>query len=297
MNKNITLHSFYIPNEDCTPYIVKLFPGKYLFELWGASGGGGEYAGKGAYVCGLITLNITTKFYINVGGKGDEPIKSGLAVAGGCNGGGKGGTTIDKYYSGGGGGGGSDIRTSKDEYESRIIVAGGGGGGVSKEGKANGGDAGNLSGYDSQGFIQSLGGGKTNCKSYFQGKNGREGTDTSYGGEGGGGGGGGWYGGCASNNSGENTNSGGGGGSSYISGHPSFKIKNEKYQFTSYYILDGKQKMLSPEGIEEEGHSGDGFIRISGFTFYQNQTCNHKNKSKTFSLFLFIILLFPKNNL
>lgn len=103
--------------------------GRYLLEVWGASGAGndpastvlGSRGGKGGYSKGIIQLTRGTKLYAYVGGKG-------TGSAGGFNGGGDAGPT------GNGGGGATDIRliggvwNNASSLASRVIVAGGGGG-------------------------------------------------------------------------------------------------------------------------------------------------------------------------
>ena len=265
-----TLHSVFLPNNECSPNITELERGKYFFELWGASGGGiGENYGKGAYACGIITLNKEINLSIYVGTKGGDPVKAATNVFGGCNGGGNGGMSGGaEFYSGAGGGGATDIRVYSYDLDSRIIVAGGGGGGCSNiPTHGVGGDAGKIVGYDSTGSCNiSLGGGNDICLTKGQGQNGRDTSSTPWdGGEGGGGAGGGWYGGCTSKNIGQKSNSAGGGGSSYISGYPGLEA-NPNYLFSSYSIYDGRELFLSEKGIPERGHTGDGFVRISIIT-------------------------------
>ena len=51
----------------CSPYQVELSRGKYLFELWGAQGGGVD-GGKGGYTSGIISIFYPTTFYVLVTG-------------------------------------------------------------------------------------------------------------------------------------------------------------------------------------------------------------------------------------
>ena len=154
------------------------YTGTYKLELWGASGGNGQYSGisKGGYAYGNIALTKGDVLNIYVG-------RSYNGITGGYNGGGNGYNTYNYSY-GAAGGGGTDIRIGGTSINNRIIVAGGGGGGT----QYNVGGA----------------GGNSSAGSLFQG-----GTPTNAAG----GGGGGYRGGVAGN-----YGTAGGGGSSYIGG-------------------------------------------------------------------------------
>ena len=124
-----------------SPYEYSFRSGFYLFELWGADGGG-SWPGCGAYVSGTLKLETRTKFYIYIGQKGINGSYSAY------NGGGKG-------QSGGSSGGGStDVRLkggSWDDFESlksRIIVSGAGGGSQQSYYLSKGGNAGIFEGYE-----------------------------------------------------------------------------------------------------------------------------------------------------
>ena len=72
--------------------------GTYKLEVWGAQGGSGSFnnysndkAGYGGYSLGLISINLSSKIYINVGGAGGV-VNSINGSAGGYNGGGAGGS-------------------------------------------------------------------------------------------------------------------------------------------------------------------------------------------------------------
>ena len=258
------IHNFSFVN-DCKPYTISLDKGAYLFEAWGASGGTGDFGGKGAYIKAIINLQKTTSFYIYVGGKGGDSTQEKSILNGGCNGGGHGGdgwvssSSSYSYYSGGGGGGATDIRTSSS-IESRILVAAGGGG----SGGLNNGMTAFRGGYGGD-EIGGVGEGYEVTESYrvaatqesgyelFQGQNGRVGGRYSNGAEGGGGGGGGYYGGISPQFEGTESTCGAGGGSSYV---------NNKL-FYSYIMFNGNQTFPSPTGSLETGHSGDGFFRIT----------------------------------
>ena len=84
--------------DDCSPYTLSLGPGMYLFQVWGAAGGGWSNYGKGGYVEGRLTVTKLNTFYIYVGGQG----KSQNGSKGGgqsCGGGGRGGNggNYDNY--------------------------------------------------------------------------------------------------------------------------------------------------------------------------------------------------------
>ena len=92
---NISAHqvTFGYPCEGetkCSPYVLTLNPGRYIFEVWGAQGGGKntgtrfiKFGGKGGYSIGKTLLETPTTFYIYVGSSGTN--KTG---DGGFNGGG-----------------------------------------------------------------------------------------------------------------------------------------------------------------------------------------------------------------
>ena len=290
MNRTNVIHLSYQAKNDCSPYEIHLQKGHYLFELWGASGGGNN-GGKGAYVAGLITFFTKTVLYAYIGTKGENTDKKATSKKGGCNGGGSGGkSTSSSYYSGSGGGGATDIRLSPsfDAYTDSLIVAGGGGGSCGVDiAHGFGGDAGIYEGYDSTGYKISLGGGKETCMNFGYGMNGRDGTALSAGGEGVWGGGGGYFGGCAYQVQGANTNSGGGGGSSYVSGYPNME-RHKSFFFSFFNIQDGKQIFLSPDGKSEKGHLGDGFLRIS---YMPNMQTFMKNPLHSSCFYYFMILI------
>ena len=95
---------------------------KYMFELWGASGGGTN-GGKGAYLKAYSdqAYPVSQTLYVYVGGQGS-------GTTGGWNGG------ANSTGAGYGGGGASDISAvggewnDADRLQSRIIIAAGGGG-------------------------------------------------------------------------------------------------------------------------------------------------------------------------
>ena len=212
--------------EDCSIYSIILRPGRYLFQGWGASGGGIYNYGNGSYTEGELILSYKATFYVSVGGQGKEPANNTGAPSS-CGGGGAGGNGAlyeCKVRGGGYGGGGStDVRMEKDSILSRILVAAGGGGESGLY--IGGGDGGDITSktiscysdnYTSAGASQNSG------YSLFYGEDGRNGVEgTGSGSEGNGGGGGGYYGGNSSRSTAYHSSCGGAGGSSYISGHPS----------------------------------------------------------------------------
>ena len=260
-----------IDSSFCSPIEITLKRGKYLLEVWGASGGfseGQEYAytiGKGGFSRGILQLKSETKLLLNVGGSGKNgnPSISNL-IYGGYNGGGNATGTLV-----GSGGGASDIRIGTNSLHRRIIVAGGGGGleHTYSNGYAGaGGGENGIAGYE-ENFEQYSGGGGTQ---YGPGRHelstgspgfgfGGSTTESSTGA-----GGGGWYGGGASKADGGN----GGGGSGYVFNittkeyDPDFEL-DQNYFLTESYTIAGNQQFLSPFGDEETGHTGNGFIAIT----------------------------------
>ena len=208
--------------------------GSYTFELWGAQGGTGYYStqptpGKGGYTKGTITLEKGTKFYIYVGGQGQNASGVSINPKGGWNGGGDGRKSSDNDDCGSGGGGATDIRTVRvaDYYDitdtkdlsslsSRIMVAAGGGGAHSTS-TTNYTEGMNAGGLKVSGMLSTWTGtwtpNVTQTTGYAFGI-GQTGESVAHGGSGAGGG---YYGGqnqVISNLSGRAS-----GGSSYISGH------------------------------------------------------------------------------
>ena len=77
----------------CETYSFKLGPGRYLIEVWGASGGYNieSVVSKGGYSRGELILVKQTNFYAVAGDVGDSMIKNNnYKIKGGCNGGGDG---------------------------------------------------------------------------------------------------------------------------------------------------------------------------------------------------------------
>lgn len=235
--------------------------GRYILECWGAQGGyrsSATYGGKGGYSKGTITLTEKTPIYVYVGGSGNS---------GGSNGGFNGGGSRSNYP---GGGGGSDIRIGTDSLYARVIVAGGGGsdGASNKNGMYGGGSSG---GSASQNYGQGGGGGtQTSGGSGNEGSFGQGGVgkyqSSGYAGAGGGG----WYGGGGSTpDSSGDDDRGGGGGSGYVytassaSNYPNGCLLNSSLYLTDTQLSAGNQSFLAPNGVNETGHSGDGYCRIT----------------------------------
>ena len=262
---------------------VKLSPGIYSFECWGASGINFTSSkvsfpgGKGAYVFGKIRIDSPRVLFISVG---ECPKKN-----------------TENIFGGGGagefpGGGGSDIRLipgdSFESLKSRIIVAAGGGGSDSLE---EAGSGGGINGENSKNRF-SKGANQTSAGTgFYPGEFGKGGRKLIMPADGNGGGGG---------RSGKAVNNYvGSGGSSFISGHEgcdalSFEAKTESrfhagnpwhysgFVFFDTYMIDGGQIMPDIEGGSKIGNIGYGAIRIKKlstifvhyFSFQTNQTFN-----------------------
>ena len=228
--------------------------GTYTLECWGA---GHSQGGKSE---GDYHATKNQILYICVGGMGTQGVVAGLGV-GGYNGGGNGGWS-KYYYCGSGGSGATHIcledgvlKDLKNAYENNklLMVAGGQGGKVGP--------------YGTGGYGGGIEGGKPNClysvtnypvatqssgNAFGLGQTGRDGTANNGGYEGGGGGGGGLYGGYAPQALGPYTNHTGGGGSGYVNA----KLVNSK-------TIAGNETFLSPSGVSETGHAGNGAALIT----------------------------------
>ncbi len=266
--------------------------GNYKIECWGASGGGcttspTSLGGRGAYVAGTILLNQDEDMYIHVGQQGDV-INTAINEY----------VIKDIIYNNGGrtygriggwifcGGGATDVRFASGTWndpsglQQRIIVAGAGGGAITYHVSQNGGCAGGLTGYDGSlsgsDAIVATGGEQTRGGLNGRGSNIAMAERAGFGvvtyyspisdGSSGqmGGGGSGWYcGGTGGHGSG--TTGTGAGGSSYLSGYsgcPSHAL-GRSFISGTMIMKDGKKTFLSPSGISETGHSGNGYVRIS----------------------------------
>lgn len=276
--------------QDSNYHNIYLDAGQYKLECWGAEGGGTDAGsttkgGKGGYSVGVLTLTTRTLLYVHVGHRGtctrtnNNTLISGI-VSGGYNGGGDAYSDSKAYYISSGGGA-SDIRLRTSNLNSRVIVAGGGGGyGKNSHGTVGefkGGDGGGTSGgsglYNGSADKAGRGGSSTaRGTSYYVSTS----DSTTYGtlarfGYGGGakgtsynisGGGGGWYGGGYSV-----INAGGGSGYVYTSStagnYPSGCTLSSSDYLVNASTTKGDSTFLSPSGIEETGHSGNGYVRIT----------------------------------
>lgn len=267
---------------------IALPKGTYKLECWGAQGGNANqdtsanYLGaNGGYSVGTLTLKTKTILYLYAGGAGVASTSNGILGQAGFNGGGQAGTNR-----GGPGGGGSDIRIGSDSLYARAIVAGGGGG-AAYYSKYAGGVGGGESGGTTTGYTDAnlatsgtqTAGGSAGGGSYVLGTAGSFGqggagasTTSSYNRSAGGGGG--WYGGGGSGYRNSSSyyyrgTSGGGGGSGYVytsataSNYPSGCLLTSDYYLTDAQTIAGNTAFTSPNGANETGHSGDGFIRIT----------------------------------
>ncbi len=235
--------------------------GTYTLECWGA----GETQGgksQGDYLAQKNTI-----LYICVGGQGTPGDRASIGI-GGYNGGGNGGKAVvnDKgqpLKRGDGGSGATHIcledgvlSNLKTAYEqNRLLMVAGGQGGAQYHltcpglfgGGTEGGRPTNSAGQTFDAANQSKG------FAFGLGQTGRDGTTkTQNGGEGNGGGGGGLYGGFSPQAQGSKTNCPGGGGSGYVNPN----LVNGK-------TIAGNQKFLSPLGVSETGHAGDGAALIT----------------------------------
>ena len=272
--------------------------GKFLFELWGASGGTGNYGtqpipGRGAYTSGYISLNRGDTFYIYVGGKGENSAYVYSRPKGGWNGGGNGSSDNTGTDSAGAGGGATDVRLISGEWDdskslaSRIMVAGGGGGGHATN-TTNYRDACDAGTTKISGYLSTWAGtatptvNQTTGNAFGKGANGVDWYCCAMAG-----GGGGYYGGVgvvdSSSCSGRSS-----GGSSYISGHTgSVAIKSESdtspkdncttdttdvtcsyhysdYIFTDTTMVGGGGTMPTTDGTSTmTGNTGNGYAKIS----------------------------------
>ena len=202
-----------------------------------------------------------------------------------------------------------------ESLKSRIIVAAGGGGYVNYNNKYGNNEVSGSSGgaleASKGGYSQCLQCSNSEAKEIELAEGGSQTSggkiSTSEGGLGYGGnsydtigGGGGYFGGSGGSRS-THRNGSGAGGSSFISGHSGCHAFGEKssnetsssstVHYSGHYFINtemksGDETFLSPEGQNEKGHFGDGFIRITAVSFLI-QT-KHSNIIKIHFSFLFI---------
>jgi len=258
--------------------------GVYELEIWGAQGGNGfktgydagayiPNGGKGGYTNATGRLSANDSYYIVVGGAGsDGQLNSYTVTAGGYNGGGDGawnhkyvGNNTENWYGRAGSGGGAThiglnnglLTTYSSNYGSKLlIVAGGGGGGCIAAtsykgvGGAGGGTSGTNGGASNGNPNLGYAGGQTSSNGTIFGQGGTRNCNTGT--QPGGGGGGGFYGGVAGGYGGTIYAGGGGGGSGYV---------NSSLVTGITYV--GTSSFKSPSGINETGHTGNGYARIT----------------------------------
>jgi hypothetical protein len=273
--------------------------GDYKIELWGAQGGSFPSqtvsGGKGAYVTGTIFLKANTTLYLYIGSQGTM-LKS-TAIAATFNGGGATPNT-NSGVTAGSGGGATDVRlvsgawSDTSSLRSRIIVAAGGGSGLYIDDTSSGypdrtydgGYAGGLTGGAGSyatcsksnlniaptGGLQTAGGMGGNNNSTYSGKFGIGGNSSTSASAGGGG----YYGGGGGIDTGW-TPSTGAGGSSFISGYSGCNAIDANgvhtgqpnhfsgYIFNNSQMIAGNAVMPSPTGVEETGHTGNGYAKIT----------------------------------
>jgi hypothetical protein len=249
---------------------ITLPPGIYIFDAYGASGGGGvvgahnysSVGGMGGRATATFKILKKMTIYVYVGGAGfyGSGSSSYGGPTGGWNGGGNGGNS-----SSGSGGGATDFRliggtwNNTNSLYSRFLVAGGGGGSDNWHGTGTGAGSGDDGSGGSGGGLEGQGtwiGGSyqasyrgTQTSGYALGQGGHVTTNTDTGGAGGG-----WYGGKVSNNN----NGGGGGGSGYIKGYNGCNTAYHDYQKNIEYYKDGS--------FSFNARNGNGIAKITSLT-------------------------------
>ena len=237
--------------------------GTYTLECWGA---GVSQGGKSQ---GDYQAQKNQVLFICVGGKGTEGTIADIGI-GGYNGGGNGGKAVKNNYGqplkcGDGGSGATHIclvdgvlSNLKTAYNNnQLLMVAGGQGGAQYLRKGPGLFGGGTEGGRPTNSAGTTFGAATQSKGFAfgLGQIGRDGTiKTPAGGEGNGGGGGGLYGGYSPQVQGSHTNCPGGGGSGYV---------NTKLLNVNAKTIAGNQSFLSPSGVSETGHAGDGAALIT----------------------------------
>lgn len=231
--------------------------GTYTLECWGAG------VSQGGKSWGDYQAPKNTILYICVGGQGIIGSKT-IKGVGGYNGGGHGGKAYGALRHGDGGSGATHIclqngllKDLKGAYDKDLLlmVAGGqGGGAFGYKGSVAGGKEGGKPIYWTDKFgdkVYNSAATQSSGNDFGQGQNGRNGMAGVRHGEGSGGGGGGLYGGYAPQDNGNCTV--GGGGSGYV--NKKLLVKSE--------TIAGNQSFLSPSGVSETGHAGNGAALIT----------------------------------
>ena len=231
--------------------------GTYTLECWGA----GE--SQGGKSLGDYRAQKNTILYICVGGQGIIGSNTTKGV-GGYNGGGHGGKAYGALRHGDGGSGATHIclqngllKDLKGAYDKNLLlmVAGGqGGGAFGYKGSVAGGKEGGKPIYWTDKFgdkVYNSAATQSSGNDFGQGQNGRNGMAGVRHGEGSGGGGG-LYGGYAPQDNGNCTV--GGGGSGYV---------NTNLLNVNAETIAGNQSFLSPSGVSETGHAGNGAALIT----------------------------------
>ena len=250
---------------ECKPYSISLPQGLYKLEAWGASGGyvDENYAGKGGYAQGILTLTHNVQVYIFVGQKGctsSTAVKSCKA----WNGGGSCDPGDSSNSICGGGGGATDFRINSEELEYRVLIAGGGGGSaksVSVNRATYGGAGGGYVGTNGETISQGTGGvGASQINNNHWGIGEDADQDAC-------GGGGGYFGGTG----GYAHNSGGGGGSGFAFVESNAEdaknngiLLDKQYYLSNAILIRGDHYMPHPTSSTQSiGHLNDGYARIT----------------------------------
>ena len=230
--------------------------GTYTLECWGA---GAKHGGKSE---GDYLAQKNQILYICVGGRGTDGSTSVKGV-GGYNGGGDGGNSLGSMKGSGGSGAThiclidgllKDLKTAYDNNKLLMVAGGQGGNLASADGPYGGGLEGEKPQFWNGDYYQAAT--QTSGYAFGTGQNGHDGNSNfgNYEGSarGGAGGGGGLYGGYAPYRTSFNSCSSGGGGSGYVNPY----LANAK-------TIAGNQTFLSPSGVSETGHAGNGAALIT----------------------------------
>ena len=240
--------------------------GDCKLECWGANGGSTTGKGGGYTYGSLKNVAKGKQLFVCVGGKGQDQLSAWNVAQGGYNGGGTGGYGY-AVLGGGGGGGATHIALATglltqfvDTYSSQLLMVAGGAAGCSwgtNDSRAafGGGKEGGMAYNPQHNRNDGIAGQNPPRERFGQGQNGRNGTYNNQGQEGNSGGGGGFCGGYSVYAEGDRTNATGGGGSGYVNTN----------LLEDAHTIAGNTKFLSPTGIEELGHQGDGAAVITWF--------------------------------